>query len=51
MQRDEVEQTVRRDLPDKTMIEVPALIYGGKTIWGLTYRVLRDFLGLIREQE
>jgi 8-oxo-dGTP pyrophosphatase MutT (NUDIX family) len=51
MQRDGVEQTVRRDLPDKTMIEVPALIYGGKTIWGLTYRVLRDFLGLIREQE
>ena len=51
MQRDEVEQTVRRDLPDKTTIEVPALVYGGKTIWGLTYRVLRDFLGLIREQE
>jgi 8-oxo-dGTP pyrophosphatase MutT (NUDIX family) len=51
MQRDGVEKTVRRDLPDKTTIEVPALVYGGKTIWGLTYRVLREFLGLIREQE
>lgn len=49
MQRDGIEQTVRRDLPDQTTIEVPALVYGGKTIWGLTYRVLRDFLGLIRE--
>ena len=51
MQRDGVEKTVRRDLPDETTIEVPALVYGGKTIWGLTYRVLREFLGLIREQE
>jgi len=51
MQQDGVEQTVRRDLPDKSTIEVPALVYGGKTIWGLTYRVLRDFLGLIREHE
>ena len=51
MQRDGVEKTVRRDLPDKTTIEGPALVYGGKTIWGLTYRVLREFLGLIREQE
>ncbi|MBM4256165.1 MAG: CoA pyrophosphatase [Deltaproteobacteria bacterium] len=51
MQRDGVERTVRRDLPDQTTIEVPALVYGGKTIWGLTYRVLRDFLGLIREHE
>jgi 8-oxo-dGTP pyrophosphatase MutT (NUDIX family) len=51
MQQEGVEQTVRRDLPDKSTIEVPALVYGGKTIWGLTYRVLRDFLGLIREHE
>src|SRR5262245_34687951 len=51
MQRDGVEQTVHRDLPDKTTIEVPALVYSGKTIWGLTYRVLRDFLGLIREPD
>jgi len=51
MQREGVEKTVRRDLPDKTTIEVPALVYGGKTIWGLTYRVLREFLGLIRELE
>jgi hypothetical protein len=50
MQQDGVEQTVRRDLPDNSMIHVPALVYSGKTIWGLTYRVLREFLGLIREE-
>ena len=50
MQQDGVEQTVRRDLPDSSTIHVPALVYGGKTIWGLTYRVLREFLGLIREE-
>ena len=50
MQRDGVEQTVRRDLPDNSMIHVPALVYSGKTIWGLTYRVLQEFLGLIREE-
>jgi len=49
MQQEKGEQTVRRDLPDNTTIEVPALVYGGKTIWGLTYRVLREFLGLIHE--
>ena len=50
MQQNDVEQTVRRDLPDNSTIHVPALVYGGKTIWGLTYRVLREFLGLIREE-
>ncbi len=47
MQQDGVEQTVRRDLHNGTSIEVPALLYGGKTIWGLTYRMLRGFLELI----
>jgi 8-oxo-dGTP pyrophosphatase MutT (NUDIX family) len=49
LQQDGVEQTVRRELPDNSAIEVPALLYGGKTIWGLTYRVVREFVGLIRE--
>lgn len=47
MQQDGVETIERRELPDNTTIEVPALVYGGKTIWGLTYRVLRGFLELI----
>ena len=49
MQQDGVEQQVRRDLHDGTSIEVPALLYGGKTIWGLTYRMLRGFLELIAQ--
>jgi 8-oxo-dGTP pyrophosphatase MutT (NUDIX family) len=51
MQGDSVERMVQRELPDKSTIEVPALLYGGKTIWGLTYRVLREFLALIHEKE
>jgi 8-oxo-dGTP pyrophosphatase MutT (NUDIX family) len=51
MQQDGIEQRVRRVLPDNSTIEVPALLYGGKTIWGLTYRVLREFLELIRNEE
>jgi 8-oxo-dGTP pyrophosphatase MutT (NUDIX family) len=47
MQQDGVEQHVSRDLHDGTSIEVPALLYGGKTIWGLTYRMLQGFLALI----
>ena len=47
MQQDGVEQQVRRDLHDGTSIQVSALLYGGKTIWGLTYRMLRGFLELI----
>ena len=50
MQRDEVEIIVSRPMPDGTSIEVPALVYGGKTIWGLTYRMLREFLELITEK-
>ena len=49
MQQNGVEQNVRRDLHDGTSIEVPALLYGGKTIWGLTYRMLRGFLELIAQ--
>ena len=47
MQQDGVEQQVRRELHDGTSIQVPALVYAGKTIWGLTYRMLRGFLELI----
>jgi 8-oxo-dGTP pyrophosphatase MutT (NUDIX family) len=50
MQADGVEQLARREMPDGAAIEVPALLYGGKTIWGLTYRVLREFLELIAER-
>jgi len=50
MQQDGVESLVHRPTPDGTTIEVPALVYGGKTIWGLTYRMLREFLELIAEK-
>jgi 8-oxo-dGTP pyrophosphatase MutT (NUDIX family) len=50
MQRDGVESLVSRPMPDGTTVEVPALVYGGKTIWGLTYRMLRGFLELINEE-
>jgi 8-oxo-dGTP pyrophosphatase MutT (NUDIX family) len=48
-QRVAVETMVSRPVADGAMIEVPALVYGGKTIWGLTYRMLREFLELISE--
>ena len=51
MQRQEPDEVLqggpRRDLHDGTSIQVPALLYGGKTIWGLTYRMLCGFLELI----
>lgn len=47
MQKKGVERIVSRPMPDGSAIEVPALEYGGKTIWGLTYRVVRGFLELI----
>jgi hypothetical protein len=50
MQRDGGESLVSRPMPDGTTVEVPALVYGGKTIWGLTYRMLRGFLELINEE-
>jgi 8-oxo-dGTP pyrophosphatase MutT (NUDIX family) len=50
IQQDEVESLVHRPMPDGKTIEVPALVYGGKTIWGLTYRMLREFLELIAEK-
>ena len=49
MQQDGVEQIVQRNLQAGSTIQVPALLYGGKTIWGLTYRMLREFLELISE--
>jgi hypothetical protein len=50
MQRDGIESIVSRPMPDGTTVEVPALVYGGKTIWGLTYRMLQGFLELIEEK-
>jgi len=47
LQQDEVEKMVPRPVPDGAAVEVPALVYGGKIIWGLTYRMLREFLDLI----
>jgi len=49
MQQQGTAQIVSRPMPDGAAIEVPALVYGGKTIWGLTYRMLRGFLELIHE--
>jgi 8-oxo-dGTP pyrophosphatase MutT (NUDIX family) len=49
MQQGNIEKMVSRPMPDGTAIEVPALLYGGKTIWGLTYRLLQGFLELIGE--
>lgn len=43
------ECTVRRELAGGSTIEVAALLYRGKTIWGLTHRMLRGFVELIRE--
>jgi 8-oxo-dGTP pyrophosphatase MutT (NUDIX family) len=50
MQQNDIETLVPRPMPDGGTIEVPALVYGGKTIWGLTYRMLRNFLELITEK-
>jgi len=49
MQEKGVERIVSRPTPDGSFIQVPALEYGGKTIWGLTYKLLRGFLELIEE--
>jgi 8-oxo-dGTP pyrophosphatase MutT (NUDIX family) len=47
LQQADVEKIVSRPMPDGTSLTVPALVYGGKTIWGLTYRMLQGFLELI----
>lgn len=47
MQRQGVERIVSRPTPDGSTMQVPALEYAGKTIWGLTYRMLREFLAII----
>ena len=49
MEQRGVERIVSRPTPDGSSIQVPALEYGGKTIWGLTYRMLRSFLEIIDE--
>jgi 8-oxo-dGTP pyrophosphatase MutT (NUDIX family) len=49
MQQRGVERIVSRPMPDGSLTQVPALEYGGKTIWGLTYRMLRSFLEIIEE--
>ena len=47
LQGGEAEKMVPRPMPDGAAVEVPALVYGGKIVWGLTYRMLRGFLDLI----
>jgi 8-oxo-dGTP pyrophosphatase MutT (NUDIX family) len=49
MQQQGVERIVSRPTPDGSAMQVPALEYGGKTIWGLTYRMLRNFLELLEK--
>ena len=48
--QDVAESIVHQPITDGITIEVPALLYGGKTIWGMTYRMLREFLELIAEK-
>lgn len=48
--QDVSESLVHQPITDDITIEVPALLYGGKTIWGMTYRMLREFLELIAEK-
>jgi 8-oxo-dGTP pyrophosphatase MutT (NUDIX family) len=48
--QDVAESLVHQSLTDGITIDVPALLYGGKTIWGMTYRMLREFLELIAEK-
>jgi 8-oxo-dGTP pyrophosphatase MutT (NUDIX family) len=48
--QDVSESLVNQPITDDITIEVPALLYGGKTIWGMTYRMLREFLELIAEK-
>lgn len=43
------ECTVRRERADGSSMHVTALLYRGKTIWGLTYHMLRGFVELIHE--
>ena len=50
LQRDQVDSRAHRPMPDGKTIDVPALVYGGKTIWGLTYQMLQEFLKLIAEE-
>ncbi len=50
IQQDKVKNLVPCPMPDGKPIAVPALVYGGKTIWGLTYHMLREFLQLIAEK-
>jgi 8-oxo-dGTP pyrophosphatase MutT (NUDIX family) len=50
IQRDAVESHVQRQITDVIAIEVPALVYSGKTIWGLTYCMLQEFRELIAEK-
>jgi len=46
MQQDGSEKLAKITLPGGSEVEMPALIYRGYTIWGLTYRMLRGFLDL-----
>jgi len=51
MQRPEnLRASVKRPLPSGHETRVPALVYDGRVIWGLTYRVLTSFLELIVEE-
>jgi 8-oxo-dGTP pyrophosphatase MutT (NUDIX family) len=47
IQQDVSESTVQQTLTDGITMKVPAMLYGGKTIWGMTYRMLRAFQELI----
>ena len=50
LQQKESERLVRIESPGGSEVEMPAFVYQGHTIWGLTYRILREFLDLLREE-
>jgi 8-oxo-dGTP pyrophosphatase MutT (NUDIX family) len=46
LQHEESEKLVKIAMPGGSEVEMPAVVYQGRTIWGLTYRMLRGFLDL-----
>jgi 8-oxo-dGTP pyrophosphatase MutT (NUDIX family) len=46
LQQEDSEKLVRIALPGGSEVEMPAVVYQGHMIWGLTYRMLRGFLDL-----
>jgi len=50
LQHEESEKLVKIAMPGGSEVEMPAVVYQGYTIWGLTHRMLRGFLDLLTEE-